>query len=163
MGRSDQAYKLAAEALAASWPLADGTLLAPRILSNISDAPYLGEAATLFAFTRRPLAPMQGASRAKPPAMVHVVLAALLLIGAGEIAASVLKLRRRRRDDRRYVPLPQVQVLVWGVLLVGAAAVWLRFSAVAGLVLLLAALVLPWQRKRPHVEDAPVAAESLSH
>lgn len=158
MGRSDQAYKLAAQALAASWPLPNGTLLAPRILSNMSDAPYLGEAATLFAFTRRPLAPMQGDQRARPPAIVYAGLVALLLLGTGEIGVSLLKLRRRRQDRRRYVPLPRVQVVVWGLLLVGAVAVWLLFSVVAGLVLLLAALVLPWQRKRPHAGSPFVAA-----
>ena len=65
MGRTDQAYKLAAQALVASWPLPDGTLLVPRVLSNVSDAPYLGEAATLFALTRTPVAQVQGDMQAE--------------------------------------------------------------------------------------------------
>jgi len=152
MGRSDQAYKLATETLAVSWPLPGGMLLAPRVLSNVSDAPYLGEAATLFAFTRRSLVPTQGDSRAKLPAAVYAALGGLLLLGAGEIWMAVRKLRQWRTNDRRrIVPCPRHQALVWGILLVAAAATWVLFSPVVGLVLLLAALTLPLsvQRRKP--------------
>ena len=153
MGRTDQAYKLAAEGLVASWPLPDGTLLVPRILSNLSDAPYLGEAATLFALTRRSLEPAQGDARARPPVAVYVGLAILLALGVYEIVASLRKLRRwRRADPRWYVPSPQVQVTVWLVLLAAAAAAWLAIGLFA-LVFLLAALILPW-RWRTSVEDS---------
>lgn len=54
-GHFEQAYPLSAQALVAAWPLPDGTLLGPRLLSNLSDAPYVGEAALLFSLTRRPL------------------------------------------------------------------------------------------------------------
>ena len=54
-GQFDQYYQLATEALVASWPLMDGTLLLPKLLSNLSDAPYLGESALLFSMTRKPL------------------------------------------------------------------------------------------------------------
>jgi hypothetical protein len=36
MGRFDHAYALGAEAVVGSWPLPDGTLLGPRLLSNLS-------------------------------------------------------------------------------------------------------------------------------
>ncbi len=150
MGRTEHAYKLAAQALLASWPLPDGTLLVPRVLSNISDAPYLGEAATLFAFTRQAGVPLQEDSQAGPPGIVYLGIAILLALGSYEILAAVLKLRRSRRDDpRRYVPLPQVQAVAWAVLLAGSVVAWLTFSALVALVPLLAALILPWQRKRP--------------
>ena len=55
-GRLDQAYGLGAEAIAASWPLPDGSLLIPRVLSNVAHSPYLGESALLFCLTRRPSA-----------------------------------------------------------------------------------------------------------
>lgn len=53
--QAEQSYPLAAEALVASWPLPHGTLLVPRMLSNLSDAPYIGESALLFAMTRTPV------------------------------------------------------------------------------------------------------------
>ena len=156
MGRTDQAYKLAAQAILASWPLPDGTLLVPRVLSNISDAPYLGEAATLFAFTRRAAVPLQEDSQAGPPGIVYLGIAILLALGSYEIIAAVRKLRRWRRDDpRRYVPLPRVQAVAWAILLAGSVVAWLAFGAMIALVPLLAALILPWQRKRPVASLTP--------
>jgi len=149
MDRADQAYKLAAQALVASWPLPNGTLLVPRILSNVSDAPYLGEAATIFAFTRRALTSGQSHARPRLPAIVYVALAVFLLLAAGEIAASLQKLRRwRRSGERRYVPWPQVQVSTWGILLLSAVLAWVIVGVLPALILLLAALTLPWQRTR---------------
>jgi hypothetical protein len=161
MGRSDQAYKLAAEALAASWPLPHGTLVTPRVLSRVSDAPYLGEAATIFAFTRRPLAPLRGNLHAKPPAITYVVLAGFLILGVGEIAVSLRKFRQWRRGGQRgYVPLPQYQVPAWAILLIAAVVAWLILSPTVGLILLLAALTLPLRRKRASDEAAPDEAAS---
>lgn len=160
MGRADHAYKLAAQALVASWPLPDGSLLAPRVLSNMSDAPYLGEAATLFAFTRPAVVPLHGYSRERPPAIVYLGIAVLLVIGLYEIFASLWKLKRwHRHDPRRYVPLSQFQMLLWLVLLIGGIVLWLAFGAWIALVLLLAALILPWQSRRPVGKIAP--GESL--
>lgn len=149
MGRSDQAYKLAAETLAVSWPLPGGRLLTPRILSNVSDAPYLGEAAVLFALTRRSLTPVQGDRRAALPAIVYVVLAVSLLLGVAELAVSLRRLRRWRRGDAKWhVPLPQYQMLIWVILLVCTPIAWRLFGALIGLVVVLAALIFPLQRRR---------------
>ncbi|MBN1510416.1 MAG: hypothetical protein JXB13_00235, partial [Phycisphaerae bacterium] len=150
MGRTDHAYKLTAQALTASWPLPDGTLLVPRILSNISDAPYLGEAATLFVLTRRAPASVQDRPPARLPAIVYAGLAVFLLLGAVEITASLQRLRRWRRSGaRRYVPLPRIQVMAWGTLLLSAVLAWIIFGPLLGLILLLAALTPPWQRTKP--------------
>jgi len=50
-GRFDHAYPLSIEVLLLSWPLPDGTLFVARFLSNATHAPYLGEAALLYALT----------------------------------------------------------------------------------------------------------------
>jgi hypothetical protein len=155
-GRMDHAYKMAAQALVASWPLPNGTLLTPRILSNISDAPYLGEAATLFSLTRRPILPVQRISQASPPAVVYLGILALLGLGACEIAASIRKLRRwRRNDPGRHVPAPRSQVIVWAILLSCAVIIGVVFSAWLAVVFLLAAVVLPVDRKRPAPRKTP--------
>ncbi|HNS20378.1 MAG TPA: hypothetical protein PKH24_07750 [Sedimentisphaerales bacterium] len=44
---------------------------------------------------------------------------------------------------------PGLQAAVWSILLLGMLALWLMSYAAAGIVLLLAALALPWQPKRP--------------
>ena len=150
MGHADRARKLGAQALVASWPLPDGTLFAPRLLSNVSDAPYLGEAATIFALTRRSLMPSERKSKAGLPAIVYLGIAMFLALGCYEIVAALWKLRRWRRDDPRwYVPAPQFQVLIWAILLAEVVVMGLAFGLWIGLVFLLAALILPWQRKHP--------------
>ncbi|MEN6426828.1 MAG: hypothetical protein ABFE13_15820 [Phycisphaerales bacterium] len=149
MGRMDQAYKLTAQALTASWPLPNGTLLTARILSNVTDAPYLGEAATLFAFTRRSLVPTEGDPHVNPPASVYMGLAILLGLGVFEIVWTLRTLCHWRRGGQRFhTPQPRFQVVVWSTLMLGALVMWLTSCNLAGFVLLLAALTLPWQRRR---------------
>ncbi len=148
MGRTDHAHKLAAQALVASWPLPDGTLLVPRVLSKVSDAPYLGEAATLFALTRTPAVQVEGSARSELPAIVYLGVLTLFALGLYEIVASILKLRRwRRQSTRYYVPSPQLQVFAWWILLGCAAVTGAALSRWIALVFLLAALILPSRRK----------------
>ncbi|AVP97328.1 hypothetical protein C7S18_09040 [Ahniella affigens] len=73
--RTDIAVALAAEGLALAWQTPDGTMLGPRLLSNLSDAPYLGESALLFVMTR-PLP-----SRAQQPQPVPPIIWWGLLLG----------------------------------------------------------------------------------
>lgn len=56
-GHFNHASTLSYEMIAASWPLANGTLLFPRIFSNGDHAPYLGEMAILFQLSRIPASP----------------------------------------------------------------------------------------------------------
>jgi hypothetical protein len=51
-GDMERAAPLTAEMLVSSWPLPNGTLLMPRILSDSIDAPYVGEAGILYCLTR---------------------------------------------------------------------------------------------------------------
>jgi hypothetical protein len=156
MGQMDHARKLTAEALVASWPLPDGTLLMPRVLSMISDAPYLGESATLLALTRRPMVPTQAATGWRLPMMVYAGICVLLGLGVYEIAATIRKVRRwRRGDPRRHVPRPRLQIGAWLFLLGAAALLALVLSVGLALVCVLAALTLPWQHACPARKAAP--------
>jgi hypothetical protein len=80
-GQFDHAYPLSAEAIAVSWPLPDGTLLGPRLLSDPSDAPYTGEAVLLFNLTRRPVVESGVGARGRLPAIVYLVI--LIYTSAG--------------------------------------------------------------------------------
>lgn len=56
-GRFDHARTLASELIVTSWPLADGTLLLPRVFSSgfsTGHGPLLGEAAIAFQLSREP-------------------------------------------------------------------------------------------------------------
>jgi hypothetical protein len=54
-GRMDEAAPLTGEMLATSWPMVGGMLLVPRLMTQVTDAPYLGEAGILFCLTRTPV------------------------------------------------------------------------------------------------------------
>jgi hypothetical protein len=163
MGDTDHAYKLATQALIASWPLPNGTLLMPRMLSSISDAPYLGEAAMLFALSRRPVAQAQERRKPRLPVIVYLGVLSLLALGIYGVIASVRKLRRwRRNDTANDVPLPQVQALIWSILLGCASAMGVAFGGWFAVIFLLAALILPWQRSRPAEEKEQASSSLLS-
>lgn len=149
MGDSDRAYKMMAEGLALSWPLPDGTLLVPRALSRFAEAPYLGEAATLFALTRRPvLATSPDAARGLPR-FVYLAIGILLWLGIFEIVTTIRGVYRWYKKGSLYViPLPRLQFVLWLALVIAALAAWLAVSVWGAVVLALAAQVLPWQRKR---------------
>jgi hypothetical protein len=141
-GRFDHAYPLSGLALVASWPLPDGSLLGARALSNLSDAPYLGEAALLFSLTRRPLVEtiVEGG---RLPAMVYFGLLTYVLAGFGCVGWAAAAARRRLvRLSRWAAPNPRLQALAWAAFALGGGAL-LLVSPAAGVLLLLLARLLP--------------------
>lgn len=95
-GDMRRAYALTAEGLLAAWPLADGTLLGPRLVSNLVDAPFTGEAALLFAWSRMPASKITSTATRAPTA-VWVALGLLAMIG---IAIPLWCVRRLLRASR---------------------------------------------------------------
>ena len=88
-----QAEAIGLQMVALSWPLPNGRLLLPRLLSDASDAPLLGEAAIVYNLSQ-PAAPGFAADRSaerRVPWIVWLVLASLLALGG---AAVVLGGRR---------------------------------------------------------------------
>lgn len=92
-GDMDRAFQLSALGVLAAWPLPDGTLLFPRLLSNLIDAPYTGEAALLYAVTRTPTSPTATAETGVP-LLVWVALATAGGTGLGLPWLAVRRLRR---------------------------------------------------------------------
>lgn len=146
-GRFDHAYPLAAEALVASWPLPDGTLLVPRILSNLADAPYLGEAAMLYCLTRQPVEGVEATTGGRMPPLVYIGLAAYPIVGLLIVGDSLLRVRRWRRSPRG-VPSAGAQLGVWAVLLATGVLLGILVSWVYGLPAILIAQLLPRRGKR---------------
>lgn len=93
MGAHQQSVPLMAEAVLGAWPLPDGTLLGPRLLSNLSDAPYLGEAALLFNMTRRPVQPLLRPEPVAIPRLVPVVLVLTFGFGLWTIRRAIHRYR----------------------------------------------------------------------
>lgn len=149
MGRFDHSYLLATQAIVGSWPLPNGTLLGPRVLSNLSDAPYLGEAAVLFALTRRPVGPVLASERGKLPWLVYAGILFLICVGTYEVTATVRKLRRwKKHHDSFSVPYPNVQVWIWLILIFSALLIWTIINAYVGFVILIAAQLIPFKLKK---------------
>lgn len=79
VGARREARPLGLLAVALSWPMPNGRLLAPRLLSDLVDAPLLGEAAMLYNLTQAPAPAFASAAPAQEgrvPGIVWVVLAA---------------------------------------------------------------------------------------
>ena len=138
--RFDHAYPLVTEMLAMSWPLPNGRLGLPQLLSNATDAPYLGEEAILFNLTRPPAPSMKPRYGGVIPAMVYGMLAAYLAAGVLVVAAVTFAARRALR---LCVPYPRAQAALWLALIVTAAALFLVGHSAFGYLCLAASFVLP--------------------
>lgn len=148
-GHFGQAYGLSAEALAVSWPLPNGTLLFPRLLSNLSDAPYVGETALLFSLSRRSVVnETQTATRSLPFSVIlilfsYLVFAVLFVrLARSRIALHILRL------GQDGFSLSNRDMEIW-LVLVGGAILCLIFSRdVIGLLALFTAQFFPrWMMK----------------
>jgi hypothetical protein len=144
MGRLDHAYALTAEAMISMWPLPNGTLLGPRFLSNLSDAPYLGEAAVLFALTRKPVNVEEVIEEVKTPGFVYTGILFFVCIGFIGILSTIIKTRRiYKRNSLRHVPSARLQFSIWLTLVIIAVFVWMILSVSFGLIILLTAQFIP--------------------
>ncbi len=126
-GRFDQAFPLSAEVLAASWPLPDGTLLGPRMFSNLSDAPYVGEAAILFSLTRKPIMESGVPSDGYIPASVYFGILFYLSCGGLLLWRADFLLKRWKKLADNPIPQPKLQLFLW-IAFFMAAPVMISFS-----------------------------------
>lgn len=122
-GRLDHAYPLSLQALVTSWPLPGGTRLIPRLLSNLSDAPYVGETALLFVFTRNPVGAVETtAARKQIPFYVLALLGFYLLAGIAVVIFAWSRYVRLQRQSTGDVwNKPGLQLAVWGIAAIGTA------------------------------------------
>lgn len=91
-GRFDQAYALSTEVSAASFVMADGTMLLPRIFSHAADAPHLGEAAIMYFLTVQPHPDAVLVAPTNLPGLVWLGLFVYLVL---PIASAAYQLRKR--------------------------------------------------------------------
>jgi hypothetical protein len=144
--RFDLAYPLSAEMLATVWELPNGTLAMPRILSNFSDAPMLGEAAILWLLSVQPERGFPMKTGGNIPAFVYVVLVGPLLFGIWRMVAAIRAFKAALRKPKPTVSAPRLQVFLWVGLVVGAVATSGLGYVLPGFALLLTALLFPLTR-----------------
>src|SRR6185503_9280277 len=119
-GRFDRAYPLSAEMLATVIELPNGALAIPRLLSNLSDAPLLGEAAILWQLstpTERGFPVKTGGS---VPPYAYIVIGCLLLFGLWRLVQSIEIFRATWRPSEDVIPLATFQAIVWVVFMAAA-------------------------------------------
>ena len=146
--RYDHTYALTTQALAVSWPLPDGSLLGPRLMSNFTEAPYLGEAVMMFALSRNSLsAAAQINQKSKPAAMPRSVYMCLLFytgIGLYEITSALWYYRRWFKLNKiRKITQPKIQFIIWCMLMVLSLIIYQKFHALIALIPLLIAQIIP--------------------
>jgi hypothetical protein len=142
-GRFDQAYPLSAEALAASWPLPDGTRLGPRMFSNLSDAPYVGETAMLFSLTRQPIVGEGASPDGYIPTSVYFGILFYLACGGLLLWRAIFLLNRRRKSANTPVLQPKLQLFLWIVLFAAGLVMLIYFNKAIGIIFLFLAQTLP--------------------
>ena len=166
-GRLDLGYTLAAQMLAASWPLPDGRFLGGRLLSDPRHAPYLGELAILWQLSETAASGVETVKGGRITGAVYIGLAFYLLTGLAVIAAAALRLRRSRRlvqDDTRVFPRPAFQATLWTLLTLAGLVLLARGSLMLGLLFLILAQWPPLTRRanRPTADsDSSPRANSV--
>jgi len=155
-GHFEHAYPLAAEMLATSWPLPNGTRLLPRLLSNAADAPYLGEAGILFNLTRLPAEGVALKTGGSIPGFVLIFLGLQFGFGLILLMAPILSLRRWRKHQDSMVPhRPGIQFGIWfGLLVIGALCLCFGPKLIGGLFLVCAQLFPRYKRTSVPTPDS---------
>jgi hypothetical protein len=147
-GRFDRAYPLAAEMLVTAWELPNGILAAPRLLSNLSDAPLVGEAAILWLLSTQPEKGFPVKTGGALPPYVYAVLIVALLFGTWRILESIMTFRGADRGPEPEVRVPGLQIAVWMCLLLGAGVAFWTGHGLVGLGALFLAVLLPIVKKK---------------
>ncbi|MFH1023248.1 MAG: hypothetical protein V1809_07640 [Planctomycetota bacterium] len=142
--RFDHARILAANAVACAWPLPDGTLLVPRILSDAASAPYLGEAGFLFNMTFPPSSGMPLVpARGLPPA-VWILTAGYFIAGGLVLALAVRILMKKKTSLENVSPArARAALAAWAGCLVLASALFWAGAWGAAIVVALLMQVIP--------------------
>jgi hypothetical protein len=148
-GRLDHAYTIGAQVLTACWPLPNGRLLGPSILSDPVHAPYLGETCVLFFLAQQPAPEVAITPGGKLTAFVYLGLLFYFGIGALLLLAAYRSVRQwRRQRDCMTVSRDTLQFCAWLVLL-GAAIVFVILGRFTGSILaVLVAQFLPRVSRR---------------
>jgi hypothetical protein len=168
-GRYDRAYPLTVEMLATSGELPNGMLAVPRILSNLSDAPMLGESAILWLTSVQPEKGFAIKSGGNVPMYVYIVLSLIFLFGLWRVLAAVWAFKQVQLLSETDFWLPRFQFGLWLCLMVAASvATVLRHGLFAAAAVVIAIMLPVVKRKKPAkgVEDWPsnkAIVENPSH
>ena len=150
-GHFEHAYPLTTEMLVTSWPLPNGMRLFPRLLSNATDAPYLGEAAILFNLTRMPAENVPIQTGGSIPKFALIFLALQLGMGLLLMIAPIRSLSHwRKHRETIFVANPHLQFGIWiGLMIAGMICLLNGKSAIAFLLLVCTQIFPKYKQVKP--------------
>jgi hypothetical protein len=129
----------------------NGRLVFPALLSNLSDAPYLGECCILYCLTRQPTMPedtwVQAGSQ-RVPGLVAGLIAAYLLCGVIVVVAGLRRLHQWRSKPPEAWQL-RIQNGVWLGGCIAGGGMLVAGSVLHALLILLILQMLPLYKRRP--------------
>jgi len=147
-GRFDRAYPISAELLATVIELPNGALAIPRLLSNLSDAPLLGEAAILWQLSTQPEKGFPVKTGGSIPPYVYIVIGCLSLFGIWRVVQSIENFRATGRPSEEVIPAAKFQIVVWGIFMLACLAAFATGHELLALLALLIAAMLPATRRK---------------
>jgi hypothetical protein len=147
-GRFDRAYPLTAELLATVGELPNGTLAIPRLLSNLSDAPMLGEAAILWQLSTQPEKGFAVKTGGAVPGYVYIVLGGFFLFGLWRLLSAIETFRAVGRPSEVVIPVPTLQASIWAGFMVASIACIYFHHTLIGVVLLTIGAMLPITKRK---------------
>lgn len=147
-GRFDRAYPLSAEMLATVIELPNGALAIPRLLSNLSDAPLLGEAAILWQLSTQTERGFPVKTGGAVPPYAYIVIGCLLLFGLWRLVQSIENFRATWRTSDEVIPVATLQMIVWAVLISTSIAAYAFHHELIALVALVIAVMLPATKRK---------------
>lgn len=144
-GRFDHSFPLSAQAIATAWPLPNGTLLMPRFLSNLSDAPLIGETALLFIFTRPPITQsITTPNTLQLPLFVYLMLLVYFLLGLIFIWSAYTRFSDYQLQKKAHqFYQPKLQFAVWLCILTCGIAAFITGKSLITASCILVLLFLP--------------------
>ena len=147
-GRFDRAYPLATEMLATVGELPNGVMAMPRLLSNFSDAPMLGEAAILCQLSIQPEKGVALKTGGAVPTYVYIVLTCAFLFGLWRILTAVYTIREACRSSELDVWTPRFQMSAWAFLVLGSVTSLCLGHGLIGTLMLVIAVMLPVVKRK---------------
>jgi hypothetical protein len=153
-GHMEHAYPLTSEMLCASWPLWNGTLLTPRLLSDATDAPFLGEAAILYNLTRTPAPGVTITKGGTIPMLVHLVCGIQIAIGFLLLWASYRSISKWRKFHHLFcICHVRFQGFVWLGLMGTGVVLWFTHQIGLALICILMAQFFPHISRKNDTND----------
>ncbi len=147
-GRFDRAYPLATEMLATVGELPNGTLVVPRLLSDLSDAPMLGEAAILWQLSIQPEKGFAVKTGGTVPTYVYIVLGGVFLVSLVLLLSAAERFRAASHPSENPIPAPIFQAVVWASFMLASVLAFFFHHEVIGIVVLMIGVMLPVAKRK---------------